>query len=54
MSQLIQVWELNSEEQDNLWVSDLCPCGAKIIQKDLTADLAWWHCTYCDTQYIVE
>jgi len=55
MSRLIQVWELNSEQQDNLWIKDKCPsCGAKIIEKDLTADLAYWSCRFCDTQYIVE
>lgn len=55
MSQLIQVWQLNSEEQDNLWINDKCPkCNSKIIQKDLTVDYAWWMCRYCDITYIIE
>jgi hypothetical protein len=52
---MIQVWELDPEQQDSLWIRDICPyCNAKIIEKDLAVDIVWWHCAYCDNQFIVE
>lgn len=55
MSRMVEVWSLNSEQQDNLWVSDICPyCNSKIVDKDLTVDIAYWHCVYCDNKFIVE
>jgi len=55
MSKLIQVWELNSEEQDNLWIKNQCPfCKSNIIDRDLTVDIAYWNCRYCDVQFIVQ
>jgi hypothetical protein len=55
MSRITQVWELNSEEQDSLWIHDICPyCGVKILNKDLTCDYVYWTCSRCDTTFIVE
>lgn len=55
MSRLVQMWELNSEEQDNLWIDDRCPfCGAKIVSKNLTVDIAFWNCRFCDVEFVCE
>jgi len=52
---MVQVWELNPEQQDDLWIRDKCPfCGAKIIERNLTCDEAYWKCVYCDYQFIQE
>ena len=52
---LVQIWELNSNQQDNLWIKDECPfCGAKIVSKDITEDRALWDCRFCDAEFVCE
>ncbi len=54
MSKTIQVWTLNSEQQDDLW-KDYCPiCDSKIINAERNVDFAKWHCERCDTLFLCE
>jgi uncharacterized protein with PIN domain len=55
MSRIVEVFDLNPEQQDSLWVSDRCPyCNEKIVNKDLAVDIAYWVCSYCNIQFVVE
>lgn len=55
MSKIIQVYELQEHQQDELWIYNTCPnCGATIQDKGMTVDDAWWQCERCDRMYIVE
>lgn len=55
MSQIINLWELNEAEQDELWVSSMCPkCGSKILDSVITVDYTSFLCSRCDILYICE
>jgi len=49
MSKQISTYELNSEQQDNLWIENQCPfCSSVILETIMTVDYASWNCKYCD------
>jgi len=55
MSKLVKIEELNSEEQDFLWINNKCPfCGSIIHNRDLKVEIPYWICYRCDSQFIVE
>lgn len=55
MSRITYVFELNSDEQDSLWINDRCPhCGEKIHDRNTTEDIATWVCYRCDTRFVAE
>jgi len=55
MSKFMFVFELNSEEQDNLWIHSECPkCKSIIIEKSMNCDEAYWKCNRCDVLYVIE
>lgn len=55
MSQRIELWQLNHDDQDMLWINNHCPkCGSRIIEKVINEDYITWECDRCDVLFSVE
>ena len=55
MSQRIELWQLNHDDQDILWINNKCPkCDVVIFQREENEDFATWLCSECGNFYIVE
>lgn len=55
MSQRIELWELSHDDQDKLYIKNICPkCDAIIIDRVSTEDYESWLCNRCDRYFIVE
>lgn len=55
MSQRIELWQLNHDDQDMLWINNQCPkCGSRIIERASTENYITWFCKFCDVAYWIE
>lgn len=55
MSQQIQLWSLDEEDQNEVMFNDKCPyCGSKIFERVSNAEGASWTCKYCDILFYIE
>lgn len=55
MTQIIELWQLNHDDQDMLWINNKCPmCDARIVERASSEDRITWNCEACDVIYIVE
>jgi ribosomal protein L37AE/L43A len=55
MSQRIELWQLSHDDQDKLYINNVCPrCESKIIDRVMNEDYATWFCDKCVVAYWVE